>query len=199
MASGVVRTASRVSPPTTFWMVPSMPVRTPAASSTSRMRKALVVLPLVPVMPTIFRRAVGSPCRAAAAGAIAARTSGTSTCGTGGEPGSSATTWSTTSAAAPSRAASSAKSWPSRVKPVTQKKTVPSPTVRWSYARADTSVRGSSSSPAAPVSANTSRSSIGRSLVRGAATARPPQGAMRRAGRAKSAILPKAGAATSPP
>jgi hypothetical protein len=84
-----------------------------------------VVLPLVPVMPIVVRRAVGSPARAAAAGAIAARTSSTTTSGTPSPSGR----W-TTSATAPRSIASAAKSWPSRVKPGTQKKSVPGVTAR---------------------------------------------------------------------
>ena len=41
--------------------VPSSPVRMPAASSSARTRKAVVVLPFVPVMPTTRSSAVGLP------------------------------------------------------------------------------------------------------------------------------------------
>ena len=61
MASGVVRTTSRSLPPTTDLTVPSSPQGRPAASRTARTRKALVVLPLVPVIPTTCSSAVGSP------------------------------------------------------------------------------------------------------------------------------------------
>jgi hypothetical protein len=105
--------------------VPSRPVEWPPASSSARTRKADVVLPLVPVMPTVVSFAVGSPASAAAAGAIAARTSSTSTSGTPRFSGRC-----TTSATAPLAIASGAKSWPSRVKPGTQKNSVPGVTAR---------------------------------------------------------------------
>ena len=92
----------------------------PAASSRWRTRNAVVVLPLVPVMPTTRSSAVGSPWKRAAAGPIAARTSGTSTSGTPRPSGRSHT-----SAAAPRSTASGAKSWPSARKPGTQKNSVP--------------------------------------------------------------------------
>ena len=82
-----------------------------------------MVLPFVPVMPTTRSSAVGSPWKRAAAGAIAARTSSTTTSGTPSPSGR----W-TTSAAAPRATASGAKSWPSRVKPGTQKNSVPGST-----------------------------------------------------------------------
>ena len=85
----------------------------------------VVVLPLVPVMPTTASSAVGSPCMRAAARAIAARTSSTSSSGTPRPSGR----W-TTSAAAPRATASGAKSCPSRVNPGTQKNSVPGTTVR---------------------------------------------------------------------
>ena len=127
MASGVVRAIGRSWPPTTALTVPTRPVRRPAASSSPRTRKAEVVLPFVPVMPTARNRAVGSPCSRAAAGAIAARTSSTSTSGTPWPSGR----W-TTSATAPRATASSAKSCPSRVNPGTQKNSVPGATSRLS-------------------------------------------------------------------
>ena len=120
IASGVVRTMGRSSPATKAVTVPSRPVRRPAASSSPRTRKAEVVLPFVPVTPIALRRAVGSPCRRAAAGAMAARTSSTRTSGTPRPSGR----W-TTSAAAPRATASGAKSCPSRVNPGTQKNSVP--------------------------------------------------------------------------
>jgi hypothetical protein len=84
-------------------------------------------LPFVPVIPTARSRAVGSPCRRVAAGAIAARTSSTRTSGTPSCSGR----W-TTSAAAPRATASAAKSCPSRVRPGTQKNSVPGATSRLS-------------------------------------------------------------------
>ena len=61
IASGVVRSMSRCSPPTKDVTVPSSPQRRPAASSSPRIKNAVVVLPFVPVIPTIGNRAVGSP------------------------------------------------------------------------------------------------------------------------------------------
>ena len=120
IASGVVRTAGAATPPTTCSTVPSRPVRVPVASSSARVRKPVVVLPLVPVMPTTASRAVGSPFSRAATGAIAARTSSTTTSGTPRPSGRC-----TTSATAPRSIACGAKSCPSRVNPGTQKKRLP--------------------------------------------------------------------------
>ena len=61
IASGVVRTVGRSSPAMTEVTVPSRPVWRPDASSSERTRNAVVVLPLVPVIPTTGRRPVGSP------------------------------------------------------------------------------------------------------------------------------------------
>ena len=120
IASGVVRTTASSTPPTICLTVPSSPVWMPAASRISRTRNAVVVLPLVPVMPTTRSSAVGSSWKRAAAGPIAARTSGTTISGTPRPSGRS-----TTSATAPRSTASGAKSWPSAVKPRTQKKRLP--------------------------------------------------------------------------
>ncbi len=151
IASGVVRSVARSAPPTNEVTVPSSPQRRPAASSIPRRRKAVVVLPLVPVIPTTGSRAVGSPWNRAAAGAIAARTDGTRTSGTPRPSGRS-----TTSATAPRATASRARSCPSRVKPGTQKNSVPGRTSRVSWARS-----AISTSPPAP---RISSSSIGGSL-----------------------------------
>ena len=61
IASGVVRSTGSSRPPTTDFTVPSSPVCTPPASSSARTRKAVVVLPLVPVTPTTRSSRVGSP------------------------------------------------------------------------------------------------------------------------------------------
>ena len=82
IASGVVRSTSSSTPPTTCLTVPSSPDWIAAASRISRSRKAVVVLPLVPVIPATRSSAVGSPWKRAASGAIAARASATTTCGT---------------------------------------------------------------------------------------------------------------------
>ena len=84
----------------------------------------MVVLPLVPVMPTTSSSAVGSPWKRAAAGPIAARTSGTNSSGTASPSGR----WQT-SATAPRSTAWGAKSWPSARNPGTQKKSVPGVTL----------------------------------------------------------------------
>ena len=127
IASGVVRSIARRSPPTIEATVPSRPHCIPAASSIARTSQAVVVLPLVPVTPTTASRAVGSPEKRAAACAIAARMSSTWTSGTPSPSGRQ-----TTSAAAPRSIASGAKSCPSRVKPGTQKNSVPGSTLRLS-------------------------------------------------------------------
>jgi len=123
--SGVVRSTGSSTPPTTCFTVPISPVWIPAASSISRARYAVVVLPLVPVTPITFSSAVGSPQNAAANGAIAARALGTTTCGT-----STSSCRSTTSAAAPASTTAGANSCPSRFSPTTQKKSVPGPAFR---------------------------------------------------------------------
>ena len=127
IASGVVRSTSSSTPPTTCLTVPSSPQRIPAASRISRSRKAVVVLPLVPVTPTTRSSAVGSPQKRAASGAIAARASATTTCGT-----ATSSSRSTTSAAAPASTARAANSCPSTFSPGTQKNSVPGPTLRLS-------------------------------------------------------------------
>ena len=96
IASGVVRTTGCSTPPITDLTVPSSPQRRSAASSSERTRNAVVVLPLVPVIPTTGSAAVGSPWKRAAATAIAERTSSTCTSGTPSPSGRA-----TTSAAAP--------------------------------------------------------------------------------------------------
>ena len=58
-ASGVVWFAGRVSAPTTYWMVPMIPVRSPRARRSASTRYDVVVLPLVPVMPTSVSEADG--------------------------------------------------------------------------------------------------------------------------------------------
>ena len=87
----------------------------------------MVVFPFVPVTPTTLSSAVGSPWKVAASGAIAARASATLTSGTPSSSGRS-----TTSAEAPASTAAGANSWPSLLRPVTQKKRVPSLTARLS-------------------------------------------------------------------
>ena len=57
IASGVVRSTSSSTPPTTCLTVPSNPHCIPAASRISRIRNAVVVFPLVPVTPTTLSSA----------------------------------------------------------------------------------------------------------------------------------------------
>ena len=61
IASGVVRSTSSSTPPTTRFTVPSSPVWTPARSRMWRTRNAVVVFPFVPVIPATRSSAVGSP------------------------------------------------------------------------------------------------------------------------------------------
>ena len=61
IASGVVRSIARRSPPTNEATVPSRPLCIPAASSIARVSQAVVVFPLVPVTPTTCSSRVGSP------------------------------------------------------------------------------------------------------------------------------------------
>ena len=60
-ASGVVRAASRTSPPMRYCTVPIRPQRMPAASTAACTRYDVVVLPFVPVMPTTRIRRLGWP------------------------------------------------------------------------------------------------------------------------------------------
>ena len=79
MLSGVVCVGTDDRPPTRISTVPMTPHCIPAASSTACARYALVVLPLVPVIPTTVIFAEGSPSIIAPMSAIATRESGTST------------------------------------------------------------------------------------------------------------------------
>ncbi len=135
MASGVVRTAGRASPPTRDSIVPIKPGRIPADSKIAWIRYAVVVFPFVPVTPATTSSSVGRSKNSSAATAIAARADGTISCGTERSSGRSATR-----AAAPRSTASSAKSCPSARSPGTQKKSAPGTTCRVSYARSAMSV-----------------------------------------------------------
>ncbi len=128
-----------------------------------------MVLPFVPVMPTTGSRAVGSPRQRAAATAIAARTSSTTTSGTPSSSGRS-----TTSAAAPRATASGAKSWPSRVKPGTQKNSVPGCTARLSKARSRISTSGPAPSSSRRVIRAQSTNGCGRYAARARSTIAGP-------------------------
>ena len=127
IASGVVRSTSSSTPPTTCFTVPSSPHEIPAASRISRTRNAVVVFPFVPVTPTTRSSAVGSPKNRAASGAIAARASATTIWGT-----STSSSRSTTSATAPAATTWAANSCPSAFSPGTQKNSVPGPAFRLS-------------------------------------------------------------------
>ena len=61
MGSGVVRRLGMVSSPIIEQTVPIRPVLMPAASKMLLTRKLVVVLPLVPVMPSIISFSAGRP------------------------------------------------------------------------------------------------------------------------------------------
>src|SRR5919201_5813601 len=121
-----------------------------------RIRKAVVVLPFVPVTPATRRLAVGSPQKRTASGAIAARASPTITWVTG-----RSSRRSTTRVAAPLSTAAAAKSCPSLRAPGTQKKSAPGATWRLSYARPAISTSPSPATSATSVPASSSRGFIG--------------------------------------
>ena len=181
IASGVVCGAGRTSPPTTQSTVPTSPGERPAAARTERRRKVVVVLPFVPVTPATSSARVGSPKKASAAIAIAARASSTTSCGTSSSSGRS-----TTSATAPAATASAAKSCPSAREPGTQKNTAPGVTRRASYARSVTSTAPRAVlSLAASTRVRSSRSTEHHSTAgcrREAVSALPPDRAARATG-----------------
>ncbi len=82
IASGVVRSTPRRSPPTRASTVPSRPGRRPAAARIAYRRNDVVVFPLVPVTAATWSSSVGCPKNSSAATAIAARASATCSCGT---------------------------------------------------------------------------------------------------------------------
>ena len=177
-------------------------MRMPASSRIERTRKAVVVFPFVPVTPIMRSSALGSPKNRAAIGAIAARESGTTSCGT-----ATSSSRSTTSATAPASTTAGAKSWPSAVLPRTQKNSVPGPTSRLS--NATSVISRSVPSPATRASPSGSASLSSASLIardsrnaaggEGRRRADHSVGAIPRYGRANEAICPNAGAATEPP
>src|SRR4051812_13673331 len=112
--SGVVWLTFSTTPPIRCSTVPSRPGRRPAASRMAYIRKAVVVLPLVPVIPTTSSCALGRPKKASAATASALRDDETSSWGT-----SRGRNRSTASATAPRSTAISAKSCPSARNPGT--------------------------------------------------------------------------------
>ena len=107
-ASGVVTCSGLdvLSDPTPAAAVVMRPVDTPAASSTAAARNDVVVLPSVPVMPTIPNSWLGSPYHHAAATASARRVSSTTICGRA----TPSTTRPTIAAAAPRARAAATKS-----------------------------------------------------------------------------------------
>jgi hypothetical protein len=97
----------------------------PAVRKTDSIRYVVVVLPFVPVTPTVTIASAGRPKASAETGPMASRTEGTRTCETGGSR--SSIHRSTSTATAPRATASAAKSCPSVLVPGTQKKSDP----RW--------------------------------------------------------------------
>ena len=109
--------------PTLVSTVPTRPVEIPAASSAATARNDVVVLPSVPVIPTMPRSRDGSPDHQPAACARAGLAAATTTWGRPA-PG---TGRSTTAAAAPAAAARVTKSCPSTWKPGTATNSDPGP------------------------------------------------------------------------
>ena len=118
---------------------PRRPAVRPAARKIDARMYVTVVLPFVPVTPTVAIDAAGSPNATDDMGPIARRTDGTSACGA-----STSSHRSTTSAAAPASSAWGANACPSACCPGTQKKSAPDETSCESNA---TSVRGTAASP----------------------------------------------------
>ena len=110
----------------------------PAASKIDRSRYAVVVLPLVPVMPTTWSDPLGWPDTRSASTASARRASGTTTHGTLKPPGSGA---SATTATAPRATACAANCVPSLFWPRSATNTEPFVARLESYA---TSLTGAS-------------------------------------------------------
>src|SRR5437879_11344970 len=129
------------------------PIRRPEVPRIESIMYAVVVLPAVPVTPTTSKSELGLRKNATAAGPSARRTSAT----TSGGPATSSGR-STTSATAPAPTAAAAISCPSAREPRTQKKSVPGPTARVSYARSAIST-GAGFRKSAGASAGASRSS----------------------------------------
>ena len=194
-APGVVWVTGSRRPPTRASMVPMSPQGRPAASSTARMRKAEVVLPLVPVTPTTAREADGSPATAAAARAIDRRTSSDTIWGTG-----RSSSRSTISATAPRATASAAWSWPSARAPRTAQKREPGVA---SWARCTTEAIAASPRPGTPAARPSDPLPMSSWRVMRAGMLTEPsattQGAILSERRENSAMSSNAGAATSPP
>ena len=128
----------------------------PAWRTIASSRYVTVVFPFVPVTPTIVIESAGRPNTSAAAGPIAARTDGTSSCGT-----AASRRRSTSSATAPAAIASRACRCPSSCAPGTQKKSEPAGTSRESRLTSTTVVDDGSPRTSAPAAAATDRSGTG--------------------------------------
>ena len=199
-ASGVVSERGSRMPPMRASTVPSRPLLRPAASNMAASRKAVVVLPFVPVTPTTASCSLGRPQSTCASGPSAARTRSARTCGSA----TAGSGRSTSSAIAPRAAASDASSCPSRDDPGTQAKSVPGETWSRRRERSETSTPSSraSGSRGAPLSAQSVASSTGRRVYREGQPALADagsSGATPSACIALAATSRKAGAATSPP
>jgi hypothetical protein len=102
----------------------------PARSKIERKMKLVVVLPFVPVIPTVVIDLAGSPKNSHAASAIAERPIPGATTSWGSEPTSGPRECSHMNADAPARAAWTAKSCPSWCSPTMQQKSAPGRTSR---------------------------------------------------------------------
>ncbi len=103
-ASGVVRADATSSPSIRVPTVPITAAGTPAPESPPSSRRVVVVLPWVPVTPTVRSRVAGSPYTSAAIRPRTGRTSGTTS--TGDPPTRAAPAASVTAATAPAARAS---------------------------------------------------------------------------------------------
>lgn len=81
-ASGVVLAEGRLSSPSRVSTVPMSPVRTSSPRNPAASRYAVVVLPLVPVIPKVCKDSAGLPYTALATAPRVARGSGTTRMGT---------------------------------------------------------------------------------------------------------------------
>src|SRR5919198_1315087 len=115
-ASGVVKPVLISSAPIMVATVPISPGTRPAAASPARIRKVVVVLPLVPVTPSIDIAAAGWPYTWAAIEPSTARTAGTTSTGTSTDS-SAAPALSVSTATAPAATASAAKETPCVARP----------------------------------------------------------------------------------
>ena len=145
--------------PTLVSTVPIRPVDRPAASNAATARNEVVVLPSVPVIPTVPSVRDGSSYHQLAEPASAAREAPTTSCGRS-RP---VTGCSTSAAAAPAAAAEATYSWPSTWNPGRAANRVPSRTARESSVTPRTST---SPSAAAPIGRSSRRAPRTRSAAR---------------------------------